>query len=81
MCLLRSSDLPAKSPVRMTDSKLLDIFWDAGNFYHCRLQILGNLSGKHFGWNGKSEGYLHRSFQETKKGEKREAKRREVVGE
>ena len=46
------SDLLAKSPVRMTDKKILVIFWDAGNAYRCRLQILGNLSGKHFGWNG-----------------------------
>ena len=28
-------------------------FLGIGNFYRCRLQILANLSGKHFGWNGK----------------------------
>ena len=27
-------------------------FWGIGNFYRYRLQILANLSGKHFGWNG-----------------------------
>ena len=54
MCLAKSSDLPAKSPVRMTDYEILGIFLDAGNFYRCRLQILGDLSGKYFGWNGKS---------------------------
>ena len=27
-------------------------FWGIGNFYYYRLQILANLSGKHFGWNG-----------------------------
>ena len=27
---------------------------DVGNFYRYRLQILANLSGKHFGWNGNS---------------------------
>ena len=43
-----SSDLLAKSPVRMTDSKILGIWGDAGNFYRYRLEILGNLSGKHF---------------------------------
>ena len=27
-------------------------FGGIGNFYRYRLQILANLSGKHFGWNG-----------------------------
>ena len=27
-------------------------FLGIGNFYRYRLQILANLSGKHFGWNG-----------------------------
>ena len=27
-------------------------FMGIGNFYRYRLQILANLSGKHFGWNG-----------------------------
>ena len=42
----------AKSPIGMTDLKIKRIFWGIGNFYRCRLQILANLSGKHFGWNG-----------------------------
>ena len=45
---IESCFLLAKSPVRMS-FKNTKIFWDAGNFYHCRFQILGNLSGKHFG--------------------------------
>ena len=36
----------------MTDFKIKRIFWGIGNFYRYRLQILANLSGKHFGWNG-----------------------------
>ena len=36
----------------MTDLKLKRVFWGIGNFYRYRLQILANLSGKHFGWNG-----------------------------
>ena len=28
-----SSDLLAKPPIRMTDFKILEIFWDAGNFW------------------------------------------------
>ena len=35
-----SSDLLAKSPVRMTDYEILVVFWDDGNFYLYRLQIL-----------------------------------------
>ena len=35
---------------RLTNQKF---FWGIGNFYRYRLQILANLSGKHFGWNGK----------------------------
>ena len=34
--------------------KVKRILWGIGNFYRCRLQILVNLSGKHFGWNGMS---------------------------
>ena len=48
LCLLNN----AKAPVGMTDFKIKRIFWGIGNFYRCRLQILANLSGKHFGWNG-----------------------------
>ena len=36
----------------MTDLKIKWILGGIGNFYRCRLQILANLSGKHFGWNG-----------------------------
>ena len=36
----------------MTDLKIKRFFWSIGNFYRCRLQILANLSGKDFGWNG-----------------------------
>ena len=43
----------AKAPVGMTDFKIKRIFWSIGNFYRYRLQILGILSGKHFGWNGR----------------------------
>ena len=48
VCLLNN----AKSPVGMTDLKIKRIFWGIGNFYRYRLQILANLSGEHFGWNG-----------------------------
>ena len=48
LCLLNN----AKAPVGMTDLKIKRIFWGIGNFYRYRLQILANLSGKHFGWNG-----------------------------
>ena len=37
------SDLLAKSPVRMTDKKILGILWDAGNFYRCRICLV-NIS-------------------------------------
>ena len=47
-CLLNN----AKAPVGMTDLKIKRTFWGIGNFYRYRLQILANLSGKHFGWNG-----------------------------
>ena len=36
----------------MTDLKVKRILGGIGNFYRYRLQILANLSGKHFGWNG-----------------------------
>ena len=49
VCLLNN----AKSLVGMTDLKIKATFGGIGNFYCCRLQILANLSGKHFGWNGK----------------------------
>ena len=42
----------AKSPIGMTDLKNQWIFGGIGKFYCCRLQILANLSGKHFGWKG-----------------------------
>ena len=43
------------SPIRMTDlERKPKDFGGIGNFYRCRLQILANLSGKHFGWNGKA---------------------------
>ena len=43
----------AKAPVGMTDFKIRRILGGIGNFYRYRLQILANLSGKHFGWNGR----------------------------
>ena len=65
LCLLNN----AKAPVGMTDFKIKRIFWGIGNFYRCRLQILANLSGKHFGWNGISgPGLAVRSFAFKKRG-------------
>ena len=46
------SDLLASLCFQNDRLKILGIVWDAGNFYRYRLQILGSLSGKHFGWKG-----------------------------
>ena len=58
VCLLNN----AKSPVGMTNVKIKRIFGDIGNFYRYRLQILANLSGKHFGWNGIEAWIFHGHF-------------------
>ena len=47
----------------MTDLKIKRIFWGIGNFYRYRLQNLANLSGKHFGWNGRFERALRATDQ------------------
>ena len=54
LCLLNNS----KGSVGMTDLKIKRIFGGIGSLYRCRLQILANSSGKHFGWNGRNQ--VHR---------------------
>ena len=57
VCLLNN----AKSPIGMTDLKSKELFGALAICYRCRLQFLMNLSGKHFGWNGRITPTKHKT--------------------
>ena len=57
VCLLNN----AKSPVGMTDLKIKRFSGGIGNFCRCRLQILVNLFGNRFGWNGSASDFAGRN--------------------
>ena len=53
LCVSRKQCLACRASRQNDRLKILGIFWDAGNFYRCRLQILGDLRALLKGGNGK----------------------------